>query len=244
MEKSQHSKIPSWQASEAKPNRERLLWLKALRDGNEKAIQVELIKCRDPWYWLTNWAMTENPASQKPDPFEKFPDKQHLYNLTRIFEREKRLIIPKSRQMTVTWLFIALYLHEAMWKPSRLIFIQSKKEQDADEVLERGFSIYQKLPTFMRNWQPLTHNKKTFCEMKFSRNRSRILAVPEGPDHIRGFSPTDIFSDETCFQDDVEKMTASAMPALGLHGRLVMVSSAAPSFMELLAMDRANARAS
>lgn len=141
--------------------------------------------------------------------------------------------------MTVTWLFIALYLHEAMWNPSRFIFIQSKKEQDADEVLERGFSIYQKLPTFMRNWQPLTHNKKTFCSMKFSRNRSRLEAIPEGVDHVRGYTPTGIFVDEACFQDDVEKMVAAALPALGLHGRLTMVSSAAPSYMELLAFAKA-----
>lgn len=146
--------------------------------------------------------------------------------------------------MTVTWLFIALYLHNAMWNPSRLIFVQSKKEEDADEVLERGYAIYQKLPVFMRNWQPLYMGKKTFAEIKFSRNRSRLLAVPEGPDHIRGFTATDIFSDETAFQDDVEKMTAAALPALGTHGRLTMISSAAPCFMELLAFDRASTRAS
>ncbi len=190
-----------------------------------------------------NWVLTENPASEAANPFERFPDKQHLYNLTRIWEREKRLIVPKSRQMTVTWLFIALYLHNAMWNPSRLIFVQSKKEQDADEVLERGFAIYQKLPLFMRNWQPLSSGKKTFCEMKFTRNRSRILAIPEGPDHLRGFTATDIFSDETAFQDDVERMTAAALPALGLHGRLTMVSSAAPSFLELLCFDRTSTRA-
>lgn len=135
----------------------------------------------------------------------------------------------------MTWLMVSLYLHDAMFKQSRLTFIQAQKENDADEALERAYIIYQKLPLFMRNWQPLTGGKKTFCSMRFARNRSRLQAVPEGSDHVRGFTPTGMLLDEACFQSDVEKTVAAVVPALGLHGRLTMVSSAAPSYLELLA---------
>lgn len=184
------------------------------------------------------WVQTENSASTSSDPFERFPDRAHLFFLTQIWLRERRLIVPKSRQMSVTWLFGALYLWDALFFPSRLNFIQSKKSDDADEVLERMWTMYRRLPKFIQNWQPVVGGRKTYGNIRFSRNRSRLIAVAEGPDQIRGFTPTGLFSDETCFQDDVEKMLAAASPALGDHGRLTMVSSASPSFLESLAFDR------
>lgn len=234
-------KIPSWQLSEAKPTPARLTLLKALADGNEKAIHLELIRCaRDPWYWLLNWVLTENTQYRSSSPFEKFPDKAHLYYITRLWMIERLLIIPKSRQMTMTWLMVALYLWEAQFNASRLTFIQSKKEEDADEALERAFVIYQRQPLFIRNWQPLVGTKKTYCHMKFVRSRSHLWAIPEGPEHARSFTPSGYLSDETVFQDNVEKVLSAAIPGLGHRGRLTMLSSAGPSVFELLAFDKFN----
>lgn len=231
--------IPSYEAYEAWKTPDQLRWLKALMDGNEKVIQQELLRCqRSAWHFLRAWVTTENVASKTSDPFEPFPDKPHLYFMTQLWLREKRLIVPKSRQMTITWLMGALLLWDCIFFPSRLNLIQSKKEEDADEVLERVWTMYQRLPLFMRNWQPLVAGKKTHCQMRFSRNRSRLLAIPEGPDHIRGLTPTRLFSDETVYQDDVERMVAAASPALGDHGQLVMVSSVGPSWFGEIVFDR------
>lgn len=234
-------KIPSWQRFEAKPTPERLIFLKALMDGNEKAIHLELIRCRrHPWYWLMNWVLTENTQYQGSSPFERFPDKAHLYYITCLWMLERLLIVPKSRQMTMTWLIVSLYLWEAMFHASRLTFIQSKKEEDADASLERGLVIYQRLPLFMRNWQPLSGGKKTYCHIKFQRSRSHLWAIPEGPEHARQYTPSGYMSDETVFQDDVEKTLSAAIPGLGLRGRLTMLSSAGPSVFELLCFDKFN----
>lgn len=231
-------KIPLWQPSVGKPTPSRLIWLKALMDGNKEAIGVELARCsRDPWHLLTNWVLTENTHFTSSTPFERFPDKAHLYYLTRLWQRERFLIVPKSRQMTVTWLFCALYLWKAMFRPSRFIFIQSKKEEDSDEVLERCFTIYQRLPLFMRNWAPLSGGKKTYCHMRLKRSRSRLWAIPEGPEHFRSYTPSDVFSDETVYQENVEKMLTAAVPALGQKGCMTMVSSAGPGIFALLALD-------
>lgn len=140
--------------------------------------------------------------------------------------------------MTVTWLYVSLFLWDALFFPSRFTFIQSKKEEDSDEALERAFTIYKNLPKFIKDWQPLVGGKKTYCHMRFIRNHSRLWAIPEGPEHLRSYTPTGLFSDETVYQDDVEKMVASASPALGEKGRLTMVSSAGPSYFEALAFDR------
>lgn len=140
--------------------------------------------------------------------------------------------------MTCTWLFVALYLHDAMFFPSRLNFIQSKKEEDSDQALERAATIYDKLPIFMKNWQPLVGGKKTFCHMKFKRNRSHLWSIPEGADHARSYTSTGYFSDETVFQDNVEQVLAAVGPTLGTRGRLTMLSSVGPSAFELICFDK------
>ena len=233
--------IQPWQPFDRTMTPERYLWLKALKDGNEKVIQAELLRCqRDRWYWLQQWVLTENAHSVNSTTFEPFPDDPHLYYVTRIWERERKTAWPKSRQITMTWLIMALYLHDFLFFPSRLNFIQSKKEEDSDAVLERGYLMYQKLPVFMRNWQPLVYGKKTHCHMRGSRNRSHLWAVPEGPDQIRGNTATGLMSDETVFQDAVERMLTAADPALGKAGRLTMLSSAGPSVFQQLCFDQFN----
>lgn len=189
---------------------------------------------------MTNWVLTENAHFKSSSPFEPFPDEEALYYVVRIWERELRTCWPKSRQITMTWTIIALYLHDTMFGSSRLNFIQSKKEKDSDEVLERGWAIYQKLPEFMRNWQPAKH---TYCQMKFSRNRSRLWAIPEGPEHLRSYTGTGLMSDETVYQDGVQEMITAAGPSLGQRGRLTLLSSAGPSAFEGVGFDRVGASA-
>lgn len=156
--------------------------------------------------------------------------------MTRVWQIEQRTAWPKSRQILMTWIFCALYLHDAMWNPSRLNFVQSKKEEDSDEVLERAWTIYQKLPLFIRNWQPI---KRTYCQLRCTRNRSRLWAIPEGPDHVRSYTGTGLLSDESVYQEDVEKMLTAAIPTLG-PGKLTMISSAGPSTFEQIVFDKFN----
>jgi hypothetical protein len=181
------------------------------------------------------WALTENVHSKTRSPFEQFPDDPHLYYLTQYWLRERYLLIPKSRQMTVTWLLCALYLWDALFHSSRLTFFQSKKEEDADETLERAFAIYQHLPKFMQHWQPA---KKTFCHLRFSRNRSHIWAIPQGAGHARQYTASGYLADEMAFQEEMDQVLAAVSPTLGTKGRFTGVSSAAPSVFELLVFDK------
>lgn len=113
--------------------------------------------------------------------------------------------------------------------------MQSKKESDANEILNRIYTMYSKLPAFIQEWQPAV---QTFGHIKFTRNRSHIIAVPEGANHVRGFTATGAFSDEICFQSDVELVMAAITPALGKTGWFCGVSSASPSYAELLIFDK------
>jgi len=214
--------------------------LSKLLEGDPRYVHAELLKCqKDPWYWLMMWVRTENSHSKSLNPFERFPDKPHLFYLCRLWQHNKRLLVPKTRQVTATWLFCALYLWESMFFPSKLSFLQSKKESESDELLERCFAMYMKLPQFMKAWQPLRGGKKTYCNLSFARNRSRMIGIPEGAEHLRGYTPTGLFVDEAAFHDDVEKMMAAALPAIGEKGRVTMVSSAMPGYFKMLCFNEA-----
>lgn len=149
--------------------------------------------------------------------------------------RYPRLIIPKSRQMTVTWLISALYLWEAMFFPSRLTFFQSKKEEDSDANLERVFTMYQRLPEFMQIWNPAV---KTYCHLKFKRSRSHLWAIPQGANHARQYTVSGYFADEAAFLEEMDTVLAAVGPTLGEKGKFTMVSSAAPSYFEMLVFDK------
>lgn len=181
-----------------------------------------------------NWVLTENAHSESLSVFEKFPDLPYLYYVIQVMMRERFTAWPKSRQVLMTWVTTAFYLHDSMWNPSRLNFVQSKKEDDADEVLERAHLIYSKQPNFIKNWQPM---RRTKCLMKFPKVRSRMVAIPEGPEHLRSYTATGLLNDETVFQDQVEKMLTAADPALGKNGRMTLLSSVGPSCFQAICFD-------
>lgn len=136
--------------------------------------------------------------------------------------------------MSMTWLFCALYLHDAIFRPHRITFFQSKKEDDADELLERTMILYDNLPLWVRAWAPV---ERTHCFMLFKANKSRIIGIPSGADHVRGYQSSGVFNDETVYQTDVDKMIAAVKPSIKKGGRLTMTSSAGPSYFGALVCD-------
>lgn len=222
--------LPKYEPHQRWNSKERILWLERLKTDKE-AQAVEIAKCKqDPWYWLMSYVVTEDVHS-KSKPFMPFPDKPHLFYLTQIWLHEKRLLIPKARQMSCTWLFCALYLWDAIHFPSRLTFFVSKKEIDSDANVQRSLVMYERLPKFYREFCAPADKKTpyTFCQLKFA-NRSRIWGIPSGGDQMRQYTASGIFLDEMSFLDEIKEQLASAIPTLGQKGRITGVSSAAPSY--------------
>lgn len=95
--------------------------------------------------------------------------------------------------------------------------------------------MWEKLPEWQRDWQPL---KYTYCSAFFPRSRSQITAVPEGARHFRQKTLTGTMIDEGAFTNELRESVAAAKPALGVNGRLTIVSSAAPGEFEELVFDK------
>lgn len=186
----------------------------------------EFEKCKgDKYYWLTNYVWTLDPHD-KVSPIKKFPAKEYIRILVGLWETEPLLMIEKSRQMMMTWLMCSLSVHEAQFNEGRHIFVQSKKEDDANTLVERCKFIYHQQPDFLKH----ESTDEVYCKLKFPGIHSKIVGIPQGGDQIRMHTATIIFSDEIAFQPEAEDAFAAAKPCIEGGGSFVGVSTANPGF--------------
>ena len=113
-----------------------------IEEIQRRKYEREWERCKnDSYYWLTTYVYTLDPHDEK-NPIKLFPKKEYIRELIKIWKVEKLLLIEKSRQMLMTWLECALNLHEAQFNEGKFIFFQSKKEDDANELVSRAKHIY------------------------------------------------------------------------------------------------------
>ena len=229
--------------------------------------EIEYEKCRrDPWYWLQNWVFTLD-SHDLDNPVKKFPSADYLKVLTYIWagptvypqynqdleqllsqqERDEifvnwssLMVVPKSRQMKVSWWATAVYLWNVEFYPGAQVFFQSKKEEDADNLIKRSKFMYDHQPFFLKRnaVNPGNRGEHTYCKLEIPEINSFIKGIPEGGDQIRMHTATGIFSDETAFQPSAEDAFTAAKPTIDGGGRFTAVSTANPGFFHLLVEDK------
>src|SRR5215469_11671887 len=117
----------------------------------------------DAMYWLFNYVRTRD--EHDPSVAAKlFPDKAYLRELAHFWLTHRMNLYEKSRQMMASWALCALYLHDTQFQTNRLNFIQSKKEEDSDRLVQRCFTIWSNQPEFLRRAHPAVY---TYCHLKF-----------------------------------------------------------------------------
>lgn len=153
------------------------------------------------------------------------------------------LLIPKSRQIRMSWLCCTFAVWFAMSGPVRHLIYQTKSERDADDQTTQGRDnpgegrmdfIIQHLPKWMQDLHIISGKGNAKGVLKFYPHEidpdgvhipwygSKINAIPQGAKQVRQYTPTIFFSDESAFQDEFEKsMIAASACAL----RTVCVSS-------------------
>ncbi len=141
--------------------------------------------------------------------------------------------------MLATWLFVSLYLWQAITQPASLIFLQSKREEDAignynaaTGLLGRTRFILEHLPSKLKPRYKTSSNKIEFID-----NHSTIWAIPQGPDILRQHTAAGILSDEMAFQYKAEEAYTAAIPTIENGGRFTAVSTANPGFFQKLFLD-------
>ncbi len=199
---------------------------------------LEWATCKeDPYYFLTHWANTLNTHEDESNIIKPFPEKKYLKILVDIWLHNNLLLVPKTRQMMMSWTFVALYLWETQFHKGKLVFFQSKKADDADDLVKRSKFIWDHEPKFLRRYHdgdkfkelkcnPQNQGQHTYCKLAFPDINSEIRGIPEGGDVIRMHQASGVFSDEMAFQPEAQEAFTAAKPALSAKGRWTGVSTA------------------
>lgn len=170
-------------------------------------------------------------------PIKRFPNKPYIIYLLNLFHAKSQSIffVAKSRQIMLTWLccVYALWLAKAI--PHRLIFLQSKKELDAANLVFNGgrsgknwntgrISFIEKhLPWWLQD----EGIEPSYGKLNFS-NGSVIAGIPEGADMVRSYTPSLMISDEAAFQPSFGEAVTAMLPVVKQGGCLIAISSANP----------------
>lgn len=195
---------------------------------------LEKEKCsRVPEYWLSKYVKTaDEHAKDGENPIKPFPMRPYMTPIVREWHDATILHIVKSRQMSMSWLASAMLLWESQFYAHRTAVIINKSSSESEQGIDRAKLIYNNQPLWLKNLCPLDRKPKEMPRDALTfKNGSKILALPQGADKVRGMVPYTALMDEAAFQDELEPTYAACVPCC--H-RIVTVSSAGPGFFERL----------
>lgn len=195
---------------------------------------LEKEKCRrDPFYWLSSYVKTaDEHATASENPIKPFPVRPYVPIIVDLWKNESLLHIAKSRQMAMSWLACAMLLWESQFYDYRTSVIINKALEDSIKGVGRAKLMYNHQPLWLRNLCPLDRKMRDMPMEHLSfLNGSKIVALPQGADKVRGMVPYTAMLDEAAFQDELEATWAACVPCCK---RIVTVSSAGPGFFDKL----------
>ena len=221
---------------------------------------IELERCRrSPLYWGERYVFTRDdrdlerpkkpliggplavdPVTLKCRRLGDYKD-DYLRWWFLIFAQEPLILGPKSRQVRMSWLAIALCTWLAQFHPAQRIGVQSKKAQDSDKLLDRAVVMLEQQPK-VASYVPWPKWHKKIGLLRFFHGGltgvSRMEGLAEGADKIRGETYSMVFQDEGAFQAEAEAAFTAVMPLIEHGARYMAISSAkGGTFFEALVND-------
>jgi len=188
------------------------------------------------WAFLTECCYTKDEVN-KNDPIKLLPQKEYLELYVKLWSMAPLLAIPKTRRMTLSWVTIALYVHDAIFFRVRNNAFVSKKEDDANDLILRAKFIIDHIPESCIPKELIPKYNCKFNCLEFPENDSKIRGFPQGADQLRQFTFSGIFGDESAFWDYAEEFYSATFPTIDGGGRMTLVSSPAPGFFKRLCFD-------
>jgi len=183
--------------------------------SNTEWQQIELAHCRvDPWYYLINYVVTMNEHWVEDgwrNAYRRWPHFQAEQSYCHVLFTEMLTTWPKSRQQRATWRTGAWMHGDAIHTGGRLYMIQSKREKDAQKVLNRVRGIDSRMRE-MAPWLVPDLVKNDASELGWA-NGSSMMAVPEGAHYVQSHTPSWWFADEFQLQAGGKEALQAALPA-------------------------------
>ncbi len=157
-----------------------------------------------------------------------------------------KLLLPKSRQIMMSWAMSTFDVWHAMGGEYRHVVYQTKKEADAFAMVTGGKKkpndgrmdfIIQHLPQWLRDENITSGRGNNVGELVFTADDydgdglpcpwkgSRIEAVPGGADQIAGKTPSKVSADEASYHEEFSQVVVRALPAITGGGQFHAASS-------------------
>jgi len=188
------------------------------------------------------WVKTKDEHDDD-NPVKLFPEKPHInYLFGQFYEAaESIFLIPKSRQIMLTWGCCAFALWLAKRYEHRLIFLQSKGERESASLVFDGGKTGKNwdqgrisfIETHLPWWLQSRGVEASYGKLIFP-NGSKIWGIPEGGDMIRSYTPSLVISDEAAFQPEFGDAYTAMLPLVKRGGMLIAISSAEPGAFEVM----------
>lgn len=191
------------------------------------------------WDFLMECVYTLDQVSHG-EAIKTLPNREYAKAYVELWQKCPLLAVPKSRRMTMSWFTIGLYLWDTLFHDGKFNAFVSKKEDDANELVERAKFIYDHIPASKLPKEMLPEARVKFCLLEFPSINSKIQGFPQGADQLRQFTFSGIFGDESAFWPDAKAFYSATFPTIEGGGKMTLVSSPAPGFFKQLCFDQLN----
>lgn len=207
-----------------------------IQASSEVYDRLEKIR-NDPWEFLTKCVKTQDQVD-KDNPIKPFPAHfTYLKYYVRLWQKQRKIAVPKSRRMFMSWCNIGLHIWDTMWHEGRATAFVCKKEDDSDELVRRAKFILENLTDVLPK-ELIPRWEYKFCKITFPELNSFIQGFPQGADQLRQFTFSAILGDEISFWPDAQLFYSAAYPTLEGGGKITLVSSPGPGFFKSLVFDQ------
>ena len=192
---------------------------KGFKQGYTLAQAKELAKCADdPIYFIENYVMLKHPKLGAV----KFILYEFQKRLIHTYVENTRCISMLSRQCGKTATAAAYLLWWGIFKDDQFIFIASKDQGGADEIMERLWFAYEELP-----WWLKPGVVKNDVKTKVFDNGTKIMSSATTKTSGRGKSPSLVYLDEFAFVPPgvANEFWVSIFAALSTGGDCIITST-------------------
>lgn len=138
---------------------------------------------------------------------------------------ERLVMILKARQLGISWVVCGYALWLAQFHANQAIFLFSRRQKDADELIRRIKALYNRLPGPLRDRLPRIGAKDNIREIVWS-NGSRIESMPATKDSGVGNTASLIVLDEWARMPYGAILFEQIRPAMEAGGQLIILSTA------------------
>jgi len=181
---------------------------------------IRQIYSQDVYKYFEDLVFTLDEHHKGPgDPVKKIPSWPYIKKLVHHIHHNDWAYVWKSRQVMVTWTVLSYCLWVLLFHRGKKVAFQSKKGDDANELIKRVKIIYDKLPS----WKPLA--EFTYCSIKVPELLSEGYGIPQGEEQLRQYTYSVIFSDEFGFQEKLRETFGAAKPTVDGGGKFIAVTT-------------------